>query len=226
MINVACLFHQRYRRELAMRMNPDYESIRVRSIVATRDELATVLMSTEIDVVVSGLTFAPGLPVFGRRVARQSSLMFALVSDIPSADARMVAEDHGFDVTIDLSGGIDSAGQALIEAFGQFRRGELRPANNATSAERHCVSAIHVAADSDKQIVGLIASGRSDREISAILSYSDQTIRNRVSKILQLSGLASRTQLATTYLNILHSGRSPFVVEEPRTRYAVSSRRH
>lgn len=209
-----------------MRINPDYESLRVRAIVATRDELATVLMSTQIDVVVSGLTFAPDLPAYGRRVARQQSMMFALISDIPSADARMQAEDHGFDAMIDLSNGIDSAARALIDAFGQFRRGELRRTNNATTVERHCVSAIHLATESDREIVGLIAAGRSDREISAILSYSDQTIRNRVSKILQLSGLASRTQLATTYLNIVHSGQSPFVVEQPRARYAMSGRQH
>ena len=58
--------------------------------------------------------------------------------------------------------------------------------------------AYHDAADIE--IVRLVAAGLSDKEISQLVNYSGQTVRNRISRILQDSHIANRTQLATAFL--------------------------
>lgn len=48
----------------------------------------------------------------------------------------------------------------------------------------------------DREIATLIAQGLTDREIASSIHFGLQTIKNRVSKILQTVGAANRTQLA------------------------------
>ena len=48
----------------------------------------------------------------------------------------------------------------------------------------------------DRQIVGLVAEGHSDKEIGALVFLSSQTVRNRISRILTLLGKSNRTQIA------------------------------
>ncbi len=51
----------------------------------------------------------------------------------------------------------------------------------------------------DREIVGLIAAGYSDKEIAEVLHYSHQTICNRVSRLLLETGARNRTQLAVKF---------------------------
>ena len=50
--------------------------------------------------------------------------------------------------------------------------------------------------DVDRDIMGLIAQGLSDREIASKVYLSPQTVRNRVSRLLTNLGRENRTQLA------------------------------
>lgn len=45
------------------------------------------------------------------------------------------------------------------------------------------------------EIIKLIAEGQTNKEIAQILSYSEGTIKNKVSNILSLTGLSDRTQI-------------------------------
>ncbi len=47
----------------------------------------------------------------------------------------------------------------------------------------------------DVQIIQLISDGKTNREIAQSLSYSEGTIKNRVSGILSMTGLSDRTQI-------------------------------
>lgn len=49
---------------------------------------------------------------------------------------------------------------------------------------------------SDRQILRLLATGKTDPEIATMMYLSTQTIRNRMSRILGEFGLTNRTQLA------------------------------
>ncbi len=48
----------------------------------------------------------------------------------------------------------------------------------------------------DIMIIRQIAEGRTNREIAALLNYSEGTIKNRVSNILSMTGLSDRTQIS------------------------------
>jgi hypothetical protein len=52
----------------------------------------------------------------------------------------------------------------------------------------------------DEDIVRLISYGFSNGEIAESISLSVQTVRNRISQLLVLSGARNRTQLSTIYL--------------------------
>lgn len=52
----------------------------------------------------------------------------------------------------------------------------------------------------DERIVNLVAEGLSDKQIGSALGLSPQTIRNRVSRMLNDSGLRNRTELAVQFV--------------------------
>ena len=52
----------------------------------------------------------------------------------------------------------------------------------------------------DREITHLVVRGMSDREISEVVNFSTQTVRNRISRILRDNGFSNRTELATAQL--------------------------
>ena len=52
----------------------------------------------------------------------------------------------------------------------------------------------------DRDITHLVVRGMSDREISEVVNFSTQTVRNRISRILRDNGFSNRTELATAQL--------------------------
>jgi len=50
-------------------------------------------------------------------------------------------------------------------------------------------------------IMKLIAAGKSNKDIAGILNYSEGTIKNKVSKILSVTGLSDRTELTVFAIN-------------------------
>ena len=59
---------------------------------------------------------------------------------------------------------------------------------------------VNLADDIDREIVRLISRGYADREIAQCIFLSPQTIRNRVSRLLDRSGARNRTHLAVLYV--------------------------
>lgn len=55
--------------------------------------------------------------------------------------------------------------------------------------------------NTDHRIVGLLAMGLSDKEIASAVFLSCQTVRNRISRMLQDSGARNRTQLAVRHIH-------------------------
>ena len=53
----------------------------------------------------------------------------------------------------------------------------------------------------DISIMKLIAQGRSNKDIAASLSYSEGTIKNKISKILSVTGLSDRTGISVFAIN-------------------------
>lgn len=57
--------------------------------------------------------------------------------------------------------------------------------------------------DTDRQILRLIADGQSDKQIAEAVYLSVQTVRNRVSRLLNRFGKENRTQLAVFIARVL-----------------------
>lgn len=60
--------------------------------------------------------------------------------------------------------------------------------------------------DKEKKIIELVAEGLSNKEIAAKLFFSEGTVRNYLSGILEKLELRDRTQLAVFYYNLKYSG--------------------
>jgi len=58
--------------------------------------------------------------------------------------------------------------------------------------------------DGDRAIVALVARGLSNRDIGAELHMSYQTVRNRLTRIFDMTGATNRTQLAVGWLRSSH----------------------
>lgn len=54
--------------------------------------------------------------------------------------------------------------------------------------------------DRDREIVALVAEGLDNRQIAARVFLSEGTVRNRISAVLERTGLSNRTQLAVRWL--------------------------
>ena len=48
----------------------------------------------------------------------------------------------------------------------------------------------------DRKLIRLLVEGKSNREIGEALSFSEGTIKNRITRILSITGLKDRTQIA------------------------------
>lgn len=69
-----------------------------------------------------------------------------------------------------------------------------------------------VSPGADDLMADLVANGFSDHEIAEILNYSNQTIRNRMSRVLRTNGFDNRTQLGNARLR--HSIQA-YIGDEP-----------
>ncbi|HLI96201.1 MAG TPA: response regulator transcription factor [Candidatus Baltobacteraceae bacterium] len=62
-----------------------------------------------------------------------------------------------------------------------------------TPSERDALASL---SERELQVVGLVAEGLSNKEISTRLALSDKTVKNHISHILAKMGLTARTQVA------------------------------
>ena len=53
----------------------------------------------------------------------------------------------------------------------------------------------------DISIIKMIGKGKTNREIAQALCYSEGTIKNKISKILSLTGLSDRTEITVFAIN-------------------------
>ena len=111
---------------------------------------------------------------------------------------------HGYCAILDTT----QQAQDLVENLQHIVRDcDHHPTELAFSAERDTVEIAvrsRLVDQTDLQILGLIARGMPDSEIAASLSFSLQTIRNRVSALLAAVGARNRTELAIAWRRHLH----------------------
>ncbi len=86
-----------------------------------------------------------------------------------------------------------------------FHRGAyklLRSSLSAAGVKNNRVEIGSMSFDAvDISIMQLIVKGKSNREIGAALSYSEGTVKNRISRLLSVTGFSDRTELSVFAIN-------------------------
>jgi DNA-binding NarL/FixJ family response regulator len=87
-------------------------------------------------------------------------------------------------------------------------RGTRPPLDRAMLIDYPNLDTVTDGDDTNRKILALLAIGREDREIAGAVCLSRQTVRNRVSNMLGVSGMKNRTQLAVFYVHRMAQARS------------------
>lgn len=120
-----------------------------------------------------------------------------MLTSFSSDTALVAAYELGASAFLLKSGNADELIESIKDAAAGVKR--INPAevrNAARRMEEIGVSALRECDAVDKQILKLLAEGRSDHQISNDVFLSLQTVRNRVSRLLTRFGKDNRTQLA------------------------------
>lgn len=114
------------------------------------------------------------------------------------AEARQLGIDAVLDVNLPAEQFAVQLGEVVIGRRGLPELSELE--HDVAPVLELPVRPIAYHDATDIEIVRLLATGLSDKEIATTVFLSGQTVRNRISRILQESHLENRTQLTAIYL--------------------------
>jgi DNA-binding NarL/FixJ family response regulator len=165
--------------------------------------LYNLLRGRQFDIAISGaLEACEFLEVYGSIYWKKPpSLKRVCLAAFTSEATLDWALQLGFDDLVDGAQAHEDTRQQLIDLV----RGERIPQTSHCVVEppkddsAHTIT-INLHDQIDREIVRLIARGHSDREIAQCVFLSPQTIRNRVSRLLDRSGARNRTHLAVLYV--------------------------
>jgi DNA-binding CsgD family transcriptional regulator len=139
----------------------------------------------------------------GREKINQHSSRRVLLVPERTPRAEALARLYGFDGVVEERD-LDGPLEGFVE---QLERIVSAPSGGTTEPDLIDVytsvidSRIIATMDAvDERIVNLVAEGLSDKQIGSALGLSPQTIRNRVSRMLNDSGLRNRTELAVQFV--------------------------
>ena len=156
------------------------------------------------DVVVVGHEWLMIAPLFHKVLEMGGCLnTFPVVGSAQIDDVLKVrtAYNNFFDVVK-----IGVSGPEFVDSIRRVARGEslLKNDNLWTRVPRPYMVSDLTGITRDEvyvAIIELICIGLTDREIGGVIHLSTQTIRNRISAMLEKSGLGNRTQMAWIYFN-------------------------
>lgn len=122
---------------------------------------------------------------------------FVLVTHRPRLAIRARALSSGFDGTVDLSFPADDIVMDLARITSETLRLESDHELQSLGIVPGLLTRrLILNDDDDASLVDLIASGAADEAIATALGWSLQVLRNRIALLLEVNGMAYRTQLA------------------------------
>jgi len=193
-----------------------------------RDALALVLEhESDIEVVGSVATSAEMLPLVGSKRPDVAILDVRLVEESGVDLAQKIRAEYpecrivmltSFESDIALVNSHEAGASAFLLKTGNFdelvsavRKAAqgarlIDPAAVREAMRRIRLDGASIIADldeTDRQILRLLATGQSDKQIAEAVYLSLQTVRNRVSRLLNRFGKENRTQLAVFIARLL-----------------------
>ena len=181
----------------------DYECIEEVDTASTMVEVVSFLHTNHIDLFVASeeaIGFLEDAAPFMQKtkIPKPKSVLV-----LPHVSGRAVVEAirYGFNDVIDLA----QSGSSIITRLRMVVRGEIDLATNSyvdgiramLDGNNRC----RLANDEiDLQILSELAKGHSNKEIADTVFLSLQTVRNRISRLMQVTEAQNRTQLALMFI--------------------------
>jgi DNA-binding CsgD family transcriptional regulator len=141
----------------------------------------------------------------GQEKMRQRTGRRVLLVPERTQQSEAMARLYGFDGVVEASG-LDGP---LEDFVAQLEGIVSAPSVGAETREPELIDVYTSVFDSraivtqdavDERIVNLVAEGLSDKQIGTAIGFSAQTVRNRISRMLNDSGLRNRTELAVQFV--------------------------
>lgn len=175
------------------------DHIEVRQSASSVSDAVTALDADGVDVAVIDvrLTEESGLSLADWIRDHRPSTKIVLISVRVTDELLVEAAALGAAAVVDKSVGVVELSRVVREVSAGrnfLTRDVVRAAQSRLEARGF--ARLANLGDVDRDIMGLIAQGLSDREIASKVYLSPQTVRNRVSRLLTNLGRENRTQLA------------------------------
>lgn len=183
----------------------------VQSMIHNHPAMEVVAGASAVDECIHAIdTHRPDVAVVDVRLGDGNGIMVSqwVKAHHSSTQVIMVSAFHSDRVTVDAYVAGASAfvlkevtAETLLTTIEDVAAGmnfitpeEARAAQERLKASKSAV--LSALSPSDRQILSLLATGKTDPEIATAMYLSTQTIRNRMSRLLGEFSLANRTQLA------------------------------
>jgi two-component system, NarL family, response regulator DevR len=183
----------------------------VANIIDNHPDMTVVAGASSVDEGIEALKIhEPDVAVIDVRLGEGSGIVVAqwAKANLSSTKVIMISAFASDRVTVDAYTAASSAfvlkqitTDDLLKTISDVASGlQFINSEDARSAQQRLLNSksqvLNDLNPSDRHILSLLATGKTDPEIAAIMYLSTQTIRNRMSRLLGEFGLANRTQLA------------------------------
>lgn len=200
-----CDDHAMVRSALAMVLDrePDIEIV---GAVATGPELLALLASTKPEVVILDVRLQDesGVELAQRVRVDFPDAKIVMLTSFESDSALISSFEVGAAAYLLKTGNAEELVSAIRgAAMGLCLINPVAVRDALARIRANGVSLIDKLDETDRQILRLLADGQSDKQIAESVFLSVQTVRNRVSRLLNRFGKENRTQLAVFVARVL-----------------------
>ena len=200
-----CDDHAMVRSALAMVLDrePDIEIV---GAVATGPELLSLVATTKPEVVILDVRLQDesGVELAQRVRVDFPDAKIVMLTSFESDSALISSFEVGAAAYLLKTGNADELVSAIRgAAMGLCLINPVAVRDALARIRANGVSLIDKLDETDRQILRLLADGQSDKQIAESVFLSVQTVRNRVSRLLNRFGKENRTQLAVFVARVL-----------------------
>lgn len=200
-----CDDHDMVRNALAMVLDrePDIEIV---AAVASGPELLDLVQHHEVDVAILDVRLKDesGVELAQRLRVDHPACKIVMLTSFESDSALVNSYEAGVSAFLFKTGNADELVSSVRSAAMGLRLINPLAVRDALSRIRtNGAALVEKLDDADRQILRLVADGQSDKQIAEAVHLNVQTVRNRVSRLLNRFGKDNRTQLAVFISRVL-----------------------